>query len=227
MDMDMDGHGGIDYSDFEYQIIIHEHNHDGSEDNNPNTTVQSAIEPLGDRAGLDNNEVAELVYFELEASLEFEQANADQDVGSSSEFRGAFGANIPADVDAMPNPDRAGTEPTTVVESKRSTGNVDAFSLTADNYFGIWDIQGSPSFDDEANGLGGGEGVGYTLKERNYRQLTGRGPVLDANDDITILSRLVGEDTVLPEQGNIRLHLVWDVSTVDDAGRAFSVPSDD
>jgi hypothetical protein len=63
--------------------------------------------------------------------------------------------------------------------------------------------------------------------ERPWRQVTGRGPVLDSNDDIGVNSRLVVNDSIIGCVGQVRAHLVWDVAEVDDAGRAFSVPMDD
>lgn len=226
MSINMESMDEADYSDYEYQIVVHEHSHVGSNDeSNPNTTVKSTAEPLADVGGLDVNEVAELVYYEIEVNLEHEQAGFNQTEASSTNGRGAFGANLASNKEIMPNPDRAGDLPTDIVENKRGTASVDAFSRVTDNIFSIFEVQGSPAFDDAADsGAGGGEGVGFVSKERNYRQLTGRGPVLDSNDDLNIITRLAGENTVQGEQINVRLHLVWDTAEVDDAGRAFSVP---
>lgn len=215
---------GTDYGDFRYQQIVYEHANaaEAGGETNPNTTGITNVEPLAGRGGLDTNEVAELVYFTLYAEVEAEYNSGEQALESGTQFRGAFGANIPADVEAMPNPDRAGDEPVTVIENKRGEASLDAFSDTNDNIFALFSLQGGPAF--SANGPGGGQDNGHSFQEKHYRQITGRGPVLDANDNLSVISRLAMENSVIGEQGNVRIECIWDVAETDEAGRAFSVP---
>jgi len=59
---------------------------------------------------------------------------------------------------------------------------------------------------------------------RDYRSLTNRGPVLDSTDDISVYQSINVGDTITAFSGEVRIHMVWDVAEVDEAGRAFSVP---
>jgi len=60
----------------------------------------------------------------------------------------------------------------------------------------------------------------------NYREIVGRGPVLDSSDDLTAVYDLEGEDVIVTFLGDISIQLIWDVAEVSDAGRAFSVPDE-
>ena len=59
---------------------------------------------------------------------------------------------------------------------------------------------------------------------KNMRNLTGRGPVLDQTDDLTVASRAIASDTVLSPIFRVQVSCIWDVAETSDAGRVFSVP---
>jgi len=219
---------GTDYSDFEYQQVLIENIVTPGAENNARIVTSSQIEPLGGIGGLDTNEVAELVYFELQAGLEYEDEDGDQDVGTAAEHRGIFGANLTEGGTLDFNSDEPNiatiSDGDVVQEREDGSGRVQINEATEDGLFQQYETRGVLPFDDEANGPGGGNANNPVKHEKAYRDLTSRGPVLDSNDDLIVNSVVVAGDTVIPVNGTVRLHLIWDTAEVDDAGRAFSVP---
>jgi len=215
-------HSGTDYSDFEYQQIsatLEAPAADGDQQEQAELTF--GVSPLSDVGGLANNEVAELVAYRLSVSFDSddEAIAGDQNVGGGYYLSGSFGANA-ADVDAIP-------EEFDSVELEVGPGNTETSlsSASRDEIFDMFQASASLAFDDQAGGLGGGmhvEGVDY---DRNMRQLTGRGPVLDQTDDVTLAARAIASDSVVTGKFKIHVHLIWDVAETSDAGRAFSVPN--
>jgi len=202
----------IDYSDFEYQFANLTPQAEGG------SPFNYEFDVLEGRGGLDNNEVAELVYIETQASLEYElDAGAnDQDVATAGELRGLVGANI----DGGNGINGLGQRVDTNINSP-GTG----FVATDDRVFQLFEARGAPGFDDETSGPGGNTFTTSTLYTKNWRELVGRGPVLDSSDNITVDGLVIAGDTLAGiTLGNIRLHMVFDTAEVSDAGRAFSVP---
>lgn len=227
----------VDYSDFEYQTVLIENILNPEGEANPRGLYSAVIEPLDAIGGLDTNEVAELVYYELQVDIEPEgEGGGDQTRSTAVEHRGVFGANLP-EGGTM---DFNGDEPNlTTIDSAdpvqirgSSTGSTEINGANEDGLFQQFAARGVYPFDDSGlettqTGVSGGNVNNPLVYERNYRSLTGRGPVLDANDDIVVNAVLVGSDLISNVIGTVRLHLVWDTAEVDDAGRAFSVPMDD
>jgi len=93
MDMDMSGEGPTDYADYDYQVLRVE---DKATNNSGSVNEQflTTIEPLEAIGGLSNNEVAELVYMEVQATIEPEDESESQGVATIAEYRGVIGANI-------------------------------------------------------------------------------------------------------------------------------------
>lgn len=200
---------GTDYSDFQYQHVTL------TPENSGNFLFE--IEPLQGRAGLDNNEVAELVHLEVQASMEFETESNDQDVGASAELRGTVSINL----DRPNGLNGIGNE---LIEQVNETQS--GFEAVDDRILQLFTARGTPAFDDETNGPGGASHDSGMLYENHYRDVTARGPVLDSTDDVTINGSLITGDTLDGVvRGNVRITMIWDVAEVSDAGRAFSVPN--
>jgi hypothetical protein len=220
-------HGPVDYSDFEYQHVQANLQIGQADADNGVRNVSSAvgIEPLEDKAGLDVNEVAELVYFELVAGVEYEAESDNLTASSSTEFRGVFGINLRgADsefIDSGSN--RAGTTERFALSD--DAGSSVGHSKTDDAVLQPFVTDASPAFDDDVNGSGGGAGLDHFHTEKAYRNMVGRGPVIDSNDELSFVMRLVAGDSNITETGRVRATLVWDTMETDDAGRRFSVPS--
>lgn len=221
---------GTDYSEFEYQQITAQIEIEDPV-TNPNASVLHTLEPLRDIGGLDNNEVAELVYLETQASVEIEDEVADQDVGTAMETRGTVGLNLAATRASLVggNIGSGDTDGATdIIETFNGVdpANVESANSTRseDRILQLYRANGGIPFDDQLNGPGGNASFEHFYAEKHYRNMTGRGPVLDANDDVSITQALNAGDTVVPVGANVRCHLIWDVAEVNDAGRAFSVP---
>jgi hypothetical protein len=220
----------IDYSSFEYQHVLQSLTLDEGDDGgsaNPRAVLVSDFEPLGKIGGLDVNEVAELVYYELQLAHEVEGEDPGGQTNSSHmETRGTFGINLPAN--------KSGG--TFVQDGNTPSSNdlVEVNNINEDNVqIGLRGNNDSQMLQQFMNysttGFDGskGGGGGYTPNQtyhKNFRQLTGRGPVLDHNDDMTIAQLFVCSDTILQNVSQIRASMVWDVAETDDAGRRFSVP---
>ena len=221
MDVSTAGNDGqTDYADFEYQQVTVEQRLEPAP-NQPGSTSLAIVnfDVLGDVGGLDNNEVAELVYFSLE--LGFDGADSaiagDQNVGGTIFVEGSLGSNITDE--ALP------TSGNQVAPAQRDNAQTLGYEKSDDAIFEDYMMEASLPFDDEANGTGGG---GYVdtgnVHERNYRALTGRGPVLDQNDDLTIVQQATNNDAVIQPRVHVTVHCVWDVAETSDAGQRFSLP---
>jgi len=218
---------GSDYSDFEYQFVHAATSIRGiGSDTNVGQGSLNRFDVLEGNGGLNNNEVAELVYYELQASTEFEDENVDQDVATSLQMRGTFGANLPNSGLAGIHPPAGQIEDGEVFEESGDASTRVAFRREkVDNrIFQIFSANQGVPFDDGTNGPGGSSSFNTFEAERNYRQLTGRGPVLDSTDDLNVFIDINAGDVVSQIRGEVRLHMVWDTAEVSDAGRAFSVP---
>ena len=227
MDMDMSS-TGADYSDYEYQHIEALHRDVSGESENRTKVVFNA-EPLESASGLDVNEVAELVAIRWHASLATDAENANsQSQPGTVQFRGVVGANLDA-LDDFIEPGGAGTgnrldDSPTVLSSENATASATLFGHDKSEVFDHFNTSHAPPFADASNGTGGGTAYSDTRNTVNFRELTGRGPVLDANDEISILTNVNFDNVVVDVEGTVRVTLVWDTATVDDAGRKFSVP---
>lgn len=211
-----------DYSSFEYQQLTARLGFpqaSGSQETELTETVQFDV--LGTIGGLANNEVAELVGYRLTVSVDGSDSSADgdQNVGGTHHFEVALAAN--GDNEAVPT-NYPGADDVQLVSPGAS---VSSATVSRDEVFELAQGGFSLPFDDIANGLGGGGFTTLYSESRNMRQLTGRGPVLDQSDDLTVTIHNNSSDNVISPETVVHVHLIWDVAETDDAGRAFSVPS--
>lgn len=212
---------GSEYADFEHQEAgLFQST--GTFDGNPNTQSVAEFDPLEDVGGLSANEVAELVYMEVLATLEFEDENGDQNVATTAEIRGYVGANL--------NSPEQSTNSQDNVSTRQVSGNVGGVqlsgsSITESGKFQIYGFAGAglPS-DDQTNGAGGNGGGHHFYAKKPFRKLMGRGPVLDQTDTMQIYQAINAGDSIMPVQGVTRVSLVWDTAEIDEAGQEFSIP---
>jgi hypothetical protein len=207
------GASGTDYSDFEYQTL--KLNNTAGGNGNVNSEFLYEVEPLGGIGGLDNDEVAELVHLEVHASIEPEDEKNDQDVATAADLRGIVGANINT-LDGL-----TGIGNTI---AKQGSGGGSGLEVSDDRVFQQFQARAVLPFDDQTNGPGGGSFDSFH-NSRNFRRITGRGPVLDSTDDITVSGAIIGGDVLASVlSSSINIHLIYDTAHVGEAGRAFSVP---
>jgi len=224
MDMsDMSGGMASDYSEYEYQQFNIEHS-TGRPPTNPLGDIVYQFDPLQEFGGLDNNEVAELVYSEIQVGLETEEEQADQTAASSIEARGFFGANFNSTNILITNDENT----VQVVDSSGQNLLIgqNGGTRSRDEIFTVYQVHGTQPFDGIADGTGGGGSLDDEKFVKNWRSLTGRGPVLDSNDSLAVAERLIASDKAPDStvRSQIRGHLVWDLAEVNDSGRQFSVP---
>lgn len=217
----------VDYSDFRVQSIVLEAVMNTSPAG-PESLNQylAAVEPMAGVGGLANNEVAELVAHRIGITFDSrDNADAgDQDVGGGFYLEGTFGANAD-NSDLIPlNLPEAGALETTSNQGP-IPGDTSLRSTTQGRMFELLQVAASLPFDDGTNGPGGGEAAPLALYERDWRHVTGRGPVLDQTDDVTLAVNATAWDSVIEAAFVVQCHLIWDVAEMSDAGRVFSVPS--
>lgn len=203
-----------DYSDFEYQQLdISVGIGQSLLPGNANNLYLATVSPIEDIGGLDNNEVAELVGYDMQVSVEIEDETNDQDVGTHSEMRGAMGINL--------NQEGGHAR----LASTKSGQSADIDSTSDDRILQLFTARASLPFDDQTNGPGGAGANEDDHREHYYRQTHGRGPVLDQTDNMAWSGNVIVGDSVINVTGKIRVELIWDIAEVSDAGRAFSVPN--
>lgn len=229
MSVNPDGMDTVDYSDFEYQqtTFAVEHDENNFTSGSVASQVQQEIGVLESIGGLDNNEVAELVYVEVDATIRHDLAGPDQDVGSETILRFAFGANFPVGTQFLPrsNSQQGPSQTINSVGGINEAGVIEEGSdVSEDRIFVRGEMNKVPAFDD-VDGPGGGAGSAPYVKERDYRNTTGRGPVLDRSDDLTVQIGFQQDDEVIGATATIDVHMIWDVAETSDAGRRFSLPN--
>lgn len=237
MSLSMEGADGpVDYSDYEYQqanfrLRVDQSAYGGT---NIGLSVKDEIDVLAGQGGLANNEIAELVAMELTATIEVDLETGDQSFPSQLELRGSFGT----DLDEQNFTD-AGSVTKLEVGSNdaillEDSGDGDATNLNAfetdtstqssPEVFQFFRASGAVSFIDSASGPGGASSTGQFYNFKNFRDLTGRGPVLDATDDLAVVQKIIADDLVADPSTNVEVHLIWDVAEDDDSGQRFSIP---
>ena len=224
MDMDVHtGSNGTDYSDYEIQRVQAQSQVDDPTGKEASTRAHFRAGPLEGRGGLANNEVAELVGFRLCVKTAYEADTDDQDNDSGVIIFGSFGINLQGTAEFL-NPSEGGS--IEEFQSKNNGGTSHfANSEVDDRVLDYFQHTSHTGFVNGVQGAGGGGTVepGYE-REVHFREVTGRGPVLDSTDDITLTYDLEGENVSNRVLGRIDVELIWDVAEVSDAGRAFSVP---
>lgn len=208
------------YGDYEHQLL--EIDVQTGTDEGQNVFNNVSFEPLDSRGGLESDEVAELVGFYATVSLARDTVD-ETESGGLYEFRGVFGANL-SDSDITGSPptgtnaaDEQPSAPNRIVRRENDAGDNDgAFTnvneVLEQGVFLQYDIVSGTD----------GETVTY---ERNMRETYGRGPVLDATDDLGSVHALIRQDgTLTAAEGIIQIHLIWDIATVEGVRNRFSVP---
>lgn len=202
MHMTRSGESDVDYSDFEYdQMVL-----TTSQDDTGNGTLVAQYEPLGQQGGLRPNQVAEIVAVWLDVSgASAETILADNSEYNTFENRGVVGVNLDEGDDISSQSSGVDAESVTVTQGSfvnNETGQVNEPGLLVP-YRVVGD--------------------GRHEYVRNWRDTTGRGPVIDANDDISIVHTSVSES---PASNDFAMtaHFVYDVFETDDSRTEFSVP---
>lgn len=219
----MNDHDDTDYSSWEIQHAQFEHRESASGGDSARSTFTGGVDVLDDRGGLDANEVAELVGMFYTARVtsddhETESVNAE----GVAEFRGVVGIDVDSISDLLQEQD-AGSG--TLLESDDSSdGQLEIRSNSKDEVLTHFLTATANPFSSTGNNYGGGGGYIDQSERLNFRELYGRGPVIDSADEISVVTRLIKNNVQTTVEATLRLTLIWDIATVDEAGRRFSVP---
>lgn len=222
----------LSYVDTERETVTAEISVNGSAGQNQMETVND-IEVLQEDGGLDRNEVAELHAVKTTAMPTFERTgNETNEPTVQYEFEGVtyFGANL--DINEQPRPLAQGpdVQPNDGITTGQPNGATALFSA---NEVGIFDYVryfGSRGFFSTADGYGGGPVVTVAGDNRKCWpvDLGIRGPVLDENDDLSYLSRIVVENRNNTDAADFEVvvttDLVYRIHQIQGVRNDFSLP---
>lgn len=212
-----------DYTNFEY-----EHHEVSAHPDGPTGTGEAFInysaDPLADRGGLESDEVAEVV-----AILATVDAIDDTGVSGTTPARVNWGATFGIDLAEEEVPVASARDPGELGTNDAgfdADSGASSFALrSVINPAVLYSLTGdviSPQVEGTGAGSGGTDDQ-YTV-ERLYRQMVGRGPILDPTDSLDWWVHVAIENVAQ----DLHLHLsqttVYDVATVDESRRKFSLP---
>lgn len=236
--MNMGGSAELSYVDTERETITAEIAINGNSGGNQLETVNQ-VEPLEEDGGLDRNEVAELHAIKITAMPSFERTGAVADEPLVPfDFSGVtyFGANL--DLSEQPRPLDEGS---TVSASEGITNGQPnpATALFSCNEVGIFDYIryfASRNYLDSQGGDGSGpyaagssievDGAGRLCYPVDYGI---RGPVIDENDDLSFISRIVVENRNNSDVSSdfelaVTTDLVYRIHEIENVRNDFSLP---
>jgi len=220
----------VDYSSYEYQQISYRPTVSGPDDDST-FVLSGEVEPLAQIGGLDANEVAELVAFRREATIvlrDYQNASSVVQGGFNVDY--SFGVNLDSESDLVTSFQNADSE-FTVLESADVNSDViqEAVISTVakDEILDFGTMSLASGFVDGGS-AGGGADVPEREREFDLRADLGAGPVIDSGDNMSMVVQIEKDNAEIGAlEVAIDYHLIWDVATVDDAGRRFGIPGDD
>lgn len=225
---DMDDDRKTDYSSFEYQHLRFSPTIDSQGESFSTFQEAGSLDVLEDRGGLDANEVAELVYLRRNVSIvpqDFNEASPTDQGSIQGEI--SFGVNLDSPSDLHGDTTNDEGDMTEIGRIGIDEADEEAaglqFSLSADEVFDTASVVLTTGHDDSNSG--GAFDVQKETRELNFRALLGAGPVLDSGDSLSLVSEIKKENAVIG-RAELRydVHCIFDIATVDDAGRRFGIP---
>jgi len=212
------------YGGLEFQQISVELSQDGGNADQP-VEAFSNIEPV-EPQGLDNDEIAELVDIEVVYILFVRSNSVNENQTEQGNVLGEFAIEV--------NPGtRDGTLPQLTTDGSPFQNGENRETL--DNEFIYEDDEPGRLFFAEvgvpAGFSSGGEGRGGAGDEgeshryqKNYRNDYGRGPAVDANDDLGVFCEIGNENVTSEVQIKMHAQLAWDIHTVEGQRGQFHLP---
>jgi len=202
--MEMSASSDLSYVDTAREQVTAEIAVNGSAGGNQLETVNN-IEPFQDEGGLDRNEVAEIHAMKMTAMVSFErngQTGGENTLPQDVSGITWFGANL--DLNEQPRPTTQGPDVGAVADSNRGQPNsaTALFSSTEEGLFNHIRYFGGRNYLDTsaATDTSGPYAAGSTVQVVGGERLCFpvdlgiRGPVIDENDDLSFLSRMVIEN---------------------------------
>ena len=213
------------YADFEFQHMDFQNSFRGQGDS-ANVAVEHTLDVLDSRGGLENDEVAELVSLRGYVVAGFEEGGSLNTDPGRANYRGAIGADLAPE--EVPGEETVTADARLVDESDGGdfdAGNFVSRSSDDPGVFAHFEGNISPGFSNLTDGTGGGAGYDAVRPVSvNMRELYGRGPVLDAADNVNAFFRLVNERNSENVEISGRFTAAWDVATVEGERKDFALP---
>jgi len=210
--MDMSEHGSTEYADFEVQSFEFSLQLDTNDSGSGRATFESSVEPLEGTGGLDNDEVAELVH--LDAAIAPEPEDNFTTLGFL-ETRATLGINLDSIGDLMRS------APSFANGGEGSVLNIDTGQNPSVE---TTQLVGTERLMELRSQFFGG-GMDHERRSYHFRDLYGRGPGFDPDDDLSAVSRIIIENGGVSGEHHITItgRAVWDIASVEDRGQQFSV----
>lgn len=190
---------------------------------NEDVEVFSNVEPV-EPQGLDNDEIAELVHMDVVYALHIRGDSTDDNQTEIGNSIAEYSIEVnPGNRDGQILNLTADGDPFQQTEGPVANGG----QLFEDDepgrlFFGLLTAQ--PAFSSGAEGRGGGaqsDNERYTL---NYRNTHGRGPAVDANDDLGFFMEIGNDNVTSGITAQMTAQLVWDIHTVEGQRGQFHLP---
>lgn len=218
--MSIQDSGGVTYSDHEIQWIRNDMEFLDSADSGPDTAVTDVAEFPVTARGLDNDELAELVYLRASIDLGINSVG-DQTTRNAFEVLSDWGANLSGSEFSGADPDLENFD---VDDS--GTDDFRRFFDSSDEV-GQWiseAMRAGIGFRDTANSVGANETTDRVQVEIDFRDIFGSGPFLDSTDDITNRIAFIARNAIDSATLDQRLVLGYNVQTVEGTRAAFGRP---
>lgn len=211
---------GASYSDHEIQHIKNGLAFLDGADAGPNTSVTDENQFNVTERGLDNDELAELVYLRADIAL-YSNSVGDQTTRNIIIANTDFGANLAG----QENLNAFSTSEDFDVDDS-GTDDFSRFEHVTDEagQFYSEELHAGIGFRDTGNSVGANQSIDRVQIEMPFRAITGGGPFLDSTDDLTSRFNMSVSNAIDSAKLTERIYLVWDVDTVEGGRAAFGKP---
>lgn len=218
--MSIQDSGGMTYSDHEVQWIRNSMTFRDAADSGPDTNVTDEAQFNVTERGLDNDELAELVYLRADISLAINSVG-DQTTANAFNAFTDWGANLAGTENLLTDDskeffdvDDSGTDD--FVREERVTDEAGEFVSEI--------LRATIGHRDTANSVAGGADNDRVQVEIDFRDVYGGGPFLDSTDDITNRVFFDVNNAIDSATLDQILTLGWRVETVEGGRAAFGRP---
>jgi len=211
------------YGELEFQQLSAFFSQDGG-NADEEVEVFKNVEPV-EPQGLDNDEIAELVYMDVEYAVvirddstdnnqtELGNAIAEYSIEVNPGNRDGQILNLTANGDAFTDGENLATGDGALFEDDEP-GRL---------FFGLQAV--TAGFSSGAEGRGGGTDAGESSRfQQHFRDTYGRGPAVDANDDLGVFMEIDNDNVTAGINIQMTAQLVWDVHTVEGQRGQFALP---
>lgn len=212
--------GGATYSDHEIQWLSNDYRFLDAADAGPDTSLTDESQFSVTERGLDNDELAELVYMRADIQLGLESVG-DQTTRNVFKALTDFGANLSGTEFQANNPSRENFD----VDSS-GTNDFSRFFKNTDEAGQFYSEALSVNIGhrDTGNSVAAGPAIDRVQVELDYRDVFGGGPFLDSTDDLTARVLMDVENAIDACELRQRIMLAWDVQTIEGGRASFGRP---